>query len=103
MVGLEVLIFQEPFTIRFCWGHTSSRDSSHQMADAINYTIRKPLGVVALVTPWNLPLYLLTWKLGPALAMGNTIVAKPSEMTPTTATMLCELLKRPDFLTEYLM
>ena len=70
---------------------------SHQMADAINYTIRKPLGVVALVTPWNLPLYLLTWKLGPALAMGNTIVAKPSEMTPTTATMLCELFEEAGF------
>jgi aminomuconate-semialdehyde/2-hydroxymuconate-6-semialdehyde dehydrogenase len=66
---------------------------SHQMADAINYTIRKPLGVVALITPWNLPLYLLTWKLAPALAMGNTIVAKPSELTPHTTTMLCELFE----------
>ena len=61
------------------------------MADAINYTIRKPLGVVALITPWNLPLYLLSWKLAPAIAMGNTIVAKPSELTPTTATLLAEV------------
>jgi aminomuconate-semialdehyde/2-hydroxymuconate-6-semialdehyde dehydrogenase len=63
----------------------------HMMADAVNYTIRKPLGAVALITPWNLPLYLLTWKAAPALAMGNTVVAKPSEMTPTTATMLAEV------------
>ena len=61
------------------------------MADAINYTIRKPLGVVAPITPWNLPLYLLSWNLAPAIAMGNTIVAKPSELTPTTATLLAEV------------
>ena len=62
--------------------------------DALNYTVRKPVGVVGLVTPWNLPLYLLTWKLAPALAMGNAVVAKPSELTPTTATMLAGLLER---------
>ena len=58
---------------------------------AINYTLRSPRGVAGLITPWNLPLYLLTWKVGPALATGNTVVAKPSELTPTTATMLAEL------------
>ena len=47
-----------------------------------NYTIRKPLGVVACISPWNLPLYLLTWKISPALITGNTVVAKPSEITP---------------------
>lgn len=61
---------------------------------ALNYTIRKPVGVVGLVTPWNLPLYLLTWKLAPALAMGNSVVAKPSELTPTTASMLADLMER---------
>ncbi|MCB9729231.1 MAG: aldehyde dehydrogenase [Deltaproteobacteria bacterium] len=64
----------------------------HPMADALNYTVRKPLGVVALITPWNLPLYLLTWKAAPALAMGNAVVAKPSELTPRTASLLAELL-----------
>ena len=64
----------------------------HHMAQAINYTLRKPIGVVGLITPWNLPLYLLSWKTAPALAMGNTIVAKPSEMTPTTASMLAEVI-----------
>ena len=59
---------------------------------ALNYTERSPLGVVGLITPWNLPLYLLTWKVAPALVMGNAIVAKPSEITPTTATMLAELV-----------
>ncbi|MCO4771406.1 MAG: aldehyde dehydrogenase [Deltaproteobacteria bacterium] len=58
---------------------------THSMAGALNYTLRRRLGVVALITPWNLPLYLLTWKVAPALAMGNTVVCKPSEVTPLTA------------------
>lgn len=57
---------------------------------AFNYTLRSPLGVVGLISPWNLPLYLLTWKIAPALACGNTAVAKPSELTPMTASLLCE-------------
>lgn len=66
--------------------------SSHDMgAVGFNYTRREPLGPVALITPWNLPLYLLTWKLAPALVTGNTVVAKPSELTPMTAHALCEL------------
>ena len=64
----------------------------HRMPDAINYTIRKPLGVVGLITPWNLPLYLLSWKTAPAIAMGNAIVAKPSELTPLTADALAGVL-----------
>lgn len=70
--------------------HTASE--FHPMSQAINYTWRRPLGVVALITPWNLPLYLLTWKVAPALVMGNTIVAKPSELTPMTASVLAEIL-----------
>src|SRR5205814_8896602 len=58
---------------------------------ALNYTLRQPLGVVACISPWNLPLYLLTWKIAPALAAGNCVVGKPSEVTPMTATMLGEL------------
>lgn len=58
---------------------------------AINYTLRRPRGVAGLISPWNLPLYLFTWKIAPALATGNTAVAKPSEMTPMTASMLGEL------------
>lgn len=68
------------------------RTDLHEMAGALNYTIRRPLGVVALISPWNLPLYLLSWKVAPALAMGNTIVAKPSELTPLTANALAEIL-----------
>src|SRR5690606_16569847 len=60
-------------------------------SEAINYTIRHPLGVVAAISPWNLPLYLLSWKIAPALAAGNCVVAKPSEITPMTAYMLSEL------------
>lgn len=60
---------------------------------AINYTLRKPVGVCALITPWNLPLYLLSWKTAPALAMGNTVVCKPSELTPLTAHALAEIVR----------
>ena len=67
-------------------------EGAHHMAAALNYTLRSPVGVCALITPWNLPLYLLTWKVAPALAMGNTIVAKPSELTPRTATLLAGVL-----------
>jgi aminomuconate-semialdehyde/2-hydroxymuconate-6-semialdehyde dehydrogenase len=59
---------------------------------AINYTVQKPLGVVGVIAPWNLPLLLLTWKLGPALAAGNCVVAKPSEETPGSATLLAEVM-----------
>lgn len=59
---------------------------------AINYAVRKPKGVIAVVCPWNLPLLLMTWKVGPALACGNTVVVKPSEETPLTATLLGEVM-----------
>jgi aminomuconate-semialdehyde/2-hydroxymuconate-6-semialdehyde dehydrogenase len=58
---------------------------------AVNYTNRKPIGVVGCISPWNLPLYLFTWKIAPALAAGNCVVAKPSEVTPYTAFLLSEL------------
>jgi aminomuconate-semialdehyde/2-hydroxymuconate-6-semialdehyde dehydrogenase len=62
-------------------------------ASAFNYTLRRPLGVVACISPWNLPLYLLTWKIAPALATGNTVVAKPSEITPMTAFHFARIAK----------
>ena len=58
---------------------------------AINYTLRKPIGPVGCISPWNLPLYLFTWKIAPALATGNTVVAKPSEITPMTAFLFSKL------------
>ncbi|GMN09318.1 aldehyde dehydrogenase [Croceitalea sp. MTPC9] len=65
---------------------------SHEMnGKAVNYTLRKPLGPVACISPWNLPLYLFTWKIAPALAAGNTVVAKPSEVTPMTAYLLSKI------------
>lgn len=64
----------------------------HSMPNALNYTVRRPVGTFGLITPWNLPLYLLTWKTAPALAMGNCVVAKPSELTPLTASALAEVL-----------
>ncbi|MDZ4751358.1 MAG: aldehyde dehydrogenase [Flavobacteriales bacterium] len=65
---------------------------AHIMEDtAINYTNRKPIGVVGCISPWNLPLYLFSWKIAPALASGNCVVAKPSEITPMTAFLLSEI------------
>lgn len=64
----------------------------HTDARTLNYTLRKPRGVAGLISPWNLPLYLLTWKIAPAIATGNTCVAKPSEVTPMTAHLLADLI-----------
>ena len=70
--------------------HVSSE--SHLMeGEAINYTTRTPIGVAGCISPWNLPLYLFTWKIAPALAAGCTVVAKPSELTPMTAFLFSEL------------
>lgn len=68
---------------------------SHAMAnEAINYTLRQPIGIVACISPWNLPLYLFTWKIAPALAAGNCVIAKPSEITPQTAFMLSHICQK---------
>src|ERR1700732_1499136 len=60
---------------------------------ALNYSVHKPVGVVAVIAPWNLPFLLLTWKVAPALACGNTVVAKPSEETPSSATLLAQVMQ----------
>ncbi|MBJ7879093.1 aldehyde dehydrogenase [Gelidibacter salicanalis] len=72
---------------------TQFGSESHESVgqDAINYTLRQPIGVVGCISPWNLPLYLFTWKIAPALAAGNCVVAKPSEVTPMTAYLLGEI------------
>jgi len=73
----------------FATGIMHFSTESHHMEDkAINYTLRQPVGVVGCISPWNLPLYLFTWKIAPALAAGNCVVAKPSEITPMTAYLL---------------
>lgn len=63
----------------------------HTDAHTFNYTLHAPIGVVGCISPWNLPLYLFSWKIAPALAMGNCVVAKPSEITPMTASMLGDI------------
>ncbi len=76
----------------FAGAATQFFSESHAMAGgAINYTLRQPHGTVACISPWNLPLYLLTWKIAPALAAGNCVIAKPSEITPMTAYILSRL------------
>ncbi|HET8819363.1 MAG TPA: aldehyde dehydrogenase [Xanthomonadaceae bacterium] len=88
----EVEIPRAIANLRF-YAHAATQfaSESHHGQAGLNYTLRQPLGVVATISPWNLPLYLFTWKVAPALAAGNTVVAKPSEVTPLTATMLGEL------------
>lgn len=81
----------------FAHAATQFSSESHHGQAGLNYTLRQPLGIVGTISPWNLPLYLFTWKIAPALAAGNTVVAKPSEVTPHTATMLAELAAEIDF------
>jgi aminomuconate-semialdehyde/2-hydroxymuconate-6-semialdehyde dehydrogenase len=75
------------------FGHaiTQFASESYTSKGCLHYVLRKPLGVVVCISPWNLPLYLFTWKIAPALAMGNTVVAKPSEITPVTAYLLSKI------------
>ena len=75
----------------FAHAATQFSSESHPGEAGLNYTLRLPLGVVGCISPWNLPLYLFTWKIAPALAAGNTVVAKPSEVTPRTAALLAEV------------
>ena len=71
---------------------------THDMGvNGFNYTLRQPIGVAGCISPWNLPLYLFSWKIAPALAAGNTVVAKPSEVTPATAYLLSEILDEIGF------
>lgn len=70
-----------------------SSESHYMEGVGVNYTLRKPIGIVGCISPWNLPLYLFTWKIAPALAAGNCVIAKPSEITPMTAYLLSEVCK----------
>lgn len=81
----------------FAAAATQFSSECHHGEAGLNYTLRLPHGAVACISPWNLPLYLFTWKLAPALAAGNTVVAKPSEVTPLTAFMLGELARAIGF------
>lgn len=74
--------------------HFASESHYTDGLNAINYTLRRPIGVVGCISPWNLPLYLFTWKIAPALAAGNCVVAKPSEVTPRTAYLLAEICRQ---------
>jgi aminomuconate-semialdehyde/2-hydroxymuconate-6-semialdehyde dehydrogenase len=89
----SVDIYRAAANIRFfAQALTQFSSEAHSMENrAINYTLRDPLGVVACISPWNLPLYLFTWKIAPALATGNTVIAKPSEITPMTAFLFSRL------------
>lgn len=75
----------------FAHAATQFASESHHGEAGLNYTLRLPLGVVGCISPWNLPLYLFTWKIAPALAAGNCVIAKPSEVTPMTAYLFSEL------------
>ncbi len=89
----NVDIYRASANIRFfAQAITQFASESHAMEDvAINYTLRDPIGIVGCISPWNLPLYLFTWKIAPALASGNAVIAKPSEITPMTAFLFSKL------------
>lgn len=79
----------------FATGIMHFASESHAMEDkVVNYTLRQPIGIVGCISPWNLPLYLFTWKIAPALAAGNCVIAKPSEVTPVTAYLLAKLCEQ---------
>lgn len=78
----------------FATGIMHFANESHNMENhAVNYTLRQPIGIAGCISPWNLPLYLFTWKIAPALAAGNCVIAKPSEVTPVTAFLLGKICK----------
>jgi len=81
----------------FAAAATQFASECHHGQAGLNYTLRLPLGVVGCISPWNLPLYLFTWKIAPALAAGNVVLAKPSEVTPLTAFMLGEVAREIGF------
>ena len=81
----------------FAHAATQFASESHHGEAGLNYSLRLPLGVVGCISPWNLPLYLFTWKIAPALAAGNTVVTKPSEVTPRTAALLGEVASHIGF------
>ncbi len=79
----------------FATGIMHFASESHAMEDkVVNYTLRQPIGIVGCISPWNLPLYLFTWKIAPALAAGNCVIAKPSEVTPVTAYLLAKICEQ---------
>ena len=90
-LAIEIDIPRAANNFRF-FGHaiTQFSSESHESVglNAINFTLRQPIGVVGCISPWNLPLYLFTWKIAPAIAAGNCVIAKPSEITPMTAYLL---------------
>lgn len=82
----------------FAGAITQFASESHMTDNiAVNYTLRQPVGIVGAISPWNLPLYLFTWKVAPALAAGNCVIAKPSEITPLTAYLLSEIFIEAGF------
>ena len=82
----------------FATGIIHYASESHNMPGVgFNYTLRKPIGIVGCISPWNLPLYLFTWKIAPAIAAGNCVIAKPSEVTPYTAFLLCKVMEEINF------
>ncbi|MYL32110.1 aldehyde dehydrogenase family protein [Pontibacillus yanchengensis] len=94
-MALEVDITRAAYNFHFFADYlTSLGTEAYQQDDqALHYAIRRPVGVVGMINPWNLPLLLLTWKMAPCLAAGNTAVMKPAEWTPMTATVLAEIIK----------
>jgi len=93
--GNNAPTFSQQSMVRFFAGAILHHEEMSTEIDntAINYTVRQPIGVCGLISPWNLPIYLLSWKVAPAIAVGNTVVCKPSEMTSLTAVHMCKIIQ----------
>jgi aldehyde dehydrogenase (NAD(P)+) len=98
-VAFEEDLTEPITTIRYYsgWADKLMGQTISTTSNKFSYTIRQPIGVVGRIIPWNYPLSMATWKLGPALACGNTVVLKPAEQTPLSALVLAELIKEAGF------
>ena len=107
MVSLNSFIFKNVYVIsQFNLPFKpflSYRSTQQPEFNAFNYVVRSPVGIAGLITPWNLPLYLLSFKIAPAIASGCCVIVKPSEMTSVTAWMLCEVLNQAGMIFSWFM
>ena len=96
-VSLSILLYLQNIEFDAYLRDKSGGKTIETNESKFGYTRHEPIGVVGQIIPWNFPLYMMSWKLGPALATGNTVVLKPSELTPLTALKVCDLINEAGF------
>ena len=103
MVSLDFFISKNIPQCNFPFNLSTHRSTQQPEFNAFNYVVRSSVGIAGLITPWNLPLYLLSFKIAPAIASGCCVIVKPSEMTSVTAWMLCEVLNQAGMIFSWFM